>query len=108
MGLERYRDSAEREGTSERMGSIDRGTGRARLGTLAAIYFRPPLPALADSFFCSAQGTVLGSVAADFLLFSPFRARAKKSAIYSMTVSLASAVSRRWESFGAFVYREER
>jgi hypothetical protein len=90
------------------MGSIDRGMGRAGLGTLATIYFLTLSPALADSFFRSAQGMIFGGVAADFLLFGPPKARVKRSAKDSMIVPLVSAFSRRRKSFGAFVYREER
>jgi len=86
------------------MGSIDRGMRRAAFGAGAVVRVRPFLPALADSLLRRAQRTILGGIAAHFLLFDLRKVVGdlNQAEMYSLTVTLPLAVRRKRKSFSAF------
>jgi hypothetical protein len=84
--------SDRRKGTSERMGSIDRGKGRAASGATASAYGRFS-PGFSDSLLSHSQAMILGGVAPQFLLFDGPEAGAKRAAMYPRSVLSACAVS---------------
>ncbi len=126
VGLGRYRDrrrrcfrpgshscrtrgnlgSEGRKGTWDRMGSIDRGTGRAVPGATASACIRP-LPGASDSPLSHSQAMISGGVAPYFLLFDGLKGRPKRAAMYPRSVLSACAVSAS-KCSGATFLRGER
>ena len=92
VGLGRSRDRPGRKGTSQRMGFIDLGMGRALAGAPAKSYRRQAPPDTSDSSLSHSQAMILGGVARHFLLFGGAKGRAKRAAMFVRSVPLVSAV----------------